>query len=189
MSSGIAGSTGLVSACGAGLGASAPHPPSKIDRDNTPRESFSGTLRARALQPSLSKDGESSASLANEPPLCEVFSIRDLILSGRFGHSPHQHHDATILACARRSWKDSQNPDCPRFECATAGPESHPDALQSFPLLRMIVHCVPPATPAQSLPPNGTIVGCSPASWRDIPSGFHPPTSIAGMCARWDDPR
>src|SRR6266850_268295 len=153
----MAGSTGLVSACGAGLDASAPHPPSKIARDNRPRESFSGILRARAapaLQPSLSKDGESSASLANEPPLREVFFIRDLILSGRFWSLATPHHDATILACARRSWKDSQNPDCPRFECATAAQESHPGALQSFLLLRTIARSAPPATPALLLRPN-----------------------------------
>jgi hypothetical protein len=58
-----------------------PHPPSKMARDSTPRENFSGILHARgapALQLSLRKDGESSGSLAHEQTLCEVFSITDL---------------------------------------------------------------------------------------------------------------
>src|SRR5882672_6933125 len=62
--------------------AAAPHPPSKIAKDNTRRENFSGVLHARAapaLQPSVRKDGESFASLADERPLCEVFSIRESI--------------------------------------------------------------------------------------------------------------
>src|SRR6266852_1626432 len=94
-----------------------------------------------------------------------------------------------ILAVGRPSWKDSAKGACPRLECATtSAPESHPDGLQSFPLLRTTIRSAPPAGPARLLPPIGIIVGCSPGSWRDIPSGCRSPTSIAEKNAQSDDP-
>src|SRR6266576_6811225 len=82
----MAGSAGLVSACGAGLDASAPHPPRKIARDRRLSEKFRGILHLRAAPtpwPSLKMDGLIPASLAHEQSLCEVFSIIDLPLYGR----------------------------------------------------------------------------------------------------------
>src|SRR6266851_1142167 len=76
-----------------------------------------------------------------------------------------------ILAVACPSWKDSANRACPKFECASAAPEWRPAAPQSFPLPQTKARSAPPAARARSLPPNGIIVGCSPGSWRDIPSG------------------
>src|SRR6266481_9691451 len=81
MSSGTGGAAGLVSACVAGLGASALQLPRKIDKVSKPSENFRGILHLWAAptpRPSFRKDGPMTVSLAREQPLCEVLSIRSL---------------------------------------------------------------------------------------------------------------
>ena len=78
---GTGGAAGLLSTCVAGLGASAPQPPKKIDRVRKPSENFRRILHPWAAptpKPSFRKDGPMTASLAREQPLCEVLSIRNL---------------------------------------------------------------------------------------------------------------
>src|SRR5580704_7355445 len=69
---------------------------------------------------------------------------------------------------------------------ATADPESHPAALQSFLLPRSKARCAPAAAPPPPLPPNGTASGYSLWFSVDIPSDFRRSPSTPGTSSPAD---
>src|SRR5690242_3286843 len=203
----MAGAAGLVSACAAGLGASAPHPPRRIARTKKRSTDCSGIFPVRTTPVSailLRKDGAVRAPLAHVQSLGEVFSIRKL---GPEHVLCREHSTSRLSPECRGLPASAALPDAPNSFILTAGGAPWKDSCRHFAMadaalnaargsrpgvppcslpLPTIARCAPRAGHVRWPPPKGTIVGCFRGSWRDIPSDCCWRPSIGGKYARPD---